>query len=609
MQMLSRFPCLYVMLFVIVGQAAFLAVIDVFGCGFSPYAGRACKRQEKRRQQKKALLDILNNIDSDTTSSEDESILDTQNESSAHDQQSNQCRSGDVTAASYPNINLPTYKPDDDDDTYWNEKLTDWTFDPTSSLYENSRVSVRAAAVSVMSIAIECNFPKSVVERLLKILKSLLPVPNSLPTTHASLVKAIGVASTSSSRYYCNSCDELCIARSQYKFCENHKCQVYGRPLRNRDISEIVILDIKDQLKSILRRNMSLFSNAELFPSFDITSGKCYKEHVTSANELSKVYNEKLHLVTLNIHTDGAPLIRTTKSSLWPCLASVVELPPQVREQQSNILLSCLWNSSVKPNVNIFMQDCIQQLLDLANPFTLIINNSEFVIVLKTQLFVSDLPAKALVWKTINFNGYNSCTYCPTEGVYQHRQVLYPYRKNNYQQRTHDQFLAIARVVEERASRRKTGGTIDGIKGLSPLLQAFEYPKQIVFDYMHLCCLGHMSTLIQRWKTMLSSDAFIEINKKIFAQKFPHNRSVKFNYPLNSSEEWKPKHFRVHLHLPQQVLTHGGLSFTSAFCFKSMIRFFKKRAHGTRNLVTQIADWINTATAVGQPSIELSIPT
>ncbi|CAF1166831.1 unnamed protein product [Adineta ricciae] len=40
-----------------------------------------------------------------------------------------------------------------------------------------------------------------------------------------------------------------------------------------------------------------------------------------------------------------------------------------------------------------------------------------------------------------------------------------------------------------------------------------------------------------------------------------------------------------------------------------MIRFLKKKAHGTRNLVTQIADLINTATAVERPSIELSIPT
>ena len=177
-----------------------------------------------------------------------------------------------------------------------------------------------------------------------------------------------------------------------------------------------------------------------------------------------------------------------------------------------------------------------------------------------------------------------------------------------------------------------------------------------------------MSTLIQRWKTMLSPEAFIEINKKIFSQRFPHNMSVNFNFPLSSSEEWKAKHFRVfvlsiglpymlsylpplvashyalysmfvkllhspksnleieladkiihyycrtgpdiygetielfslhaHLHLPQQVLTHGGLSFTSAFCFESMIRSLKKKAHGTRNLVTQIADWINTAEEV-----------
>ena len=47
----------------------------------------------------------------------------------------------------------------------------------------------------------------------------------------------------------------------------------------------------------------------------------------------------------------------------------------------------------------------------------------------------------------------------------------------------------------------------------------------------------------------------------------------------------------AHLHLPQQVYIHGGLFFTSAFCFESAIRYLKKKAHGTRNLGTQISDF------------------
>jgi hypothetical protein len=64
----------------------------------------------------------------------------------------------------------------------------------------------------------------------------------------------------------------------------------------------------------------------------------------------------------------------------------------------------------------------------------------------------------------------------------------------------------------------------------------------------------------------------------------------------------------AHLHLPQQVLIHGGLSFTSAFCFESAIRYLKKKAHGTRNLATQIADWINTEVVITRPPFQVSKP-
>ena len=186
--------------------------------------------------------------------------------------------------------------------------------------------------------------------------------------------------------------------------------------------------------------------------------------------------------------------------------------------------------------------------------------------------------------------------------------------------------------IDSRVCSRKKSGSIYGIKGKSSLLKIFDYPKQIILDYMR----------IQYWLTKLDNGALADIDPKLFSQRFPHNMNVKFNYPLNSYNDWKAKHFRIfilsiglsyilphlpsllashfalysifikllhclksideidladkiihyycrtaiqiygetielfslhaHLHLPQQVLTHDGLCFTSAFCFESMIR-------------------------------------
>ncbi|CAF3827367.1 unnamed protein product, partial [Rotaria sp. Silwood1] len=118
---------------------------------------------------------------------------------------------------------------------------------------------------------------------------------------------------------------------------------------------------------------------------------------------------------------------------------------------------------------------------------------------------------------------------------YHNSQVLYPYNKNNYCRRTHDNCVAIAQAAVVRSCSRKKGSIIDGVKGLSPQLKIFEYSKQIVLDYMHLCCLRHMLNLIQRWLPVLNNEALQEINNILFSQKFPHNMSVTFNYPFQLS--------------------------------------------------------------------------
>ncbi|CAF1368149.1 unnamed protein product [Didymodactylos carnosus] len=55
----------------------------------------------------------------------------------------------------------------------------------------------------------------------------------------------------------------------------------------------------------------------------------------------------------------------------------------------------------------------------------------------------------------------------------------------------------------------------------------------------------------------------------------------------------------------EQVRTHNGFAFTSAFAFESCIRFIKKKAHGT----TQIAYWTNLTCMMHPNKTELSTTT
>ncbi|CAF5110219.1 unnamed protein product, partial [Rotaria magnacalcarata] len=47
---------------------------------------------------------------------------------------------------------------------------------------------------------------------------------------------------------------------------------------------------------------------------------------------------------------------------MWPCFASIVELPPPIRDYQKNIVLLSLWASRVKPDPDVFLQETIEEL-------------------------------------------------------------------------------------------------------------------------------------------------------------------------------------------------------------------------------------------------------
>ena len=77
-----------------------------------------------------------------------------------------------------------------------------------------------------MSMAVELNFPKNVIERILKVIKMFLPISNMLPTTLTSILKLFDETPATSSKFYCNLCLKLCTLRSVCKLCQNDICKL-----------------------------------------------------------------------------------------------------------------------------------------------------------------------------------------------------------------------------------------------------------------------------------------------------------------------------------------------------------------------------------------------
>lgn len=312
--------------------------------------------------------------------------------------------------------------PLNDDVTFQSDDEAAFQLDDTPPLYNKSTIKTGQAVQRLMNFFIKSNFDKQKIIAIMRLIKSLLPNPNKLPTTFRQILKIFGKTPSFTTKFYCNSCLVLTIKRNSYNYSTNLTCTSSNLQLSKRQLTEIVIMNIREKLQSIVRRNFSLLSGSEkLFPAFDIARGSRYQSKIKRI----------IHPITLNIHADGAALVRSTKSALWPCFCSIVELPPPVREYQCNIMTVGLWVSCIKPDVNIFLEDIIDQLTALsANGTTIFVKGHEFKIYVKTQMFISDLPAKSLFMKTINFNGYYACTTCITEGNY---SIYFPFRACNNQ--------------------------------------------------------------------------------------------------------------------------------------------------------------------------------
>ena len=293
-----------------------------------------------------------------------------------------------------------------DDETEWISE-DDYDFDGRS-LYNGSSITLNYAIRQISNFYLDANLDKHKVNSLLRLIKFLLPKPNSLPSTWKGVQKSFHRVPSASLTLLCDNCYHSCSSNGKnYETCVNPKCTTSFRRRETTEIIEIVRFDVRVQIECIMNRNVSLLNKSKLFPPSDICFGEQYQY----------ISNKTNNRISLIVHSDGAPLIRSSKKSVWPCFASIVELPPPVREFQSNIIVLALWVSKKKPDVNIFLDQTIREISMLIhNGTSLFIENSEYKIQLATQFFVSDLPAKALFCCTTYFNGYHACTYCSSRG-------------------------------------------------------------------------------------------------------------------------------------------------------------------------------------------------
>ena len=109
-------------------------------------------------------------------------------------------------------------------------------------------------------------------------------------------------------------------------------------------------------------------------------------------------------------NTDGVPVFKSTKSSLWPVLYTINVLPFYDRVKNENILISGLWYGECHPNMLTFLSPQMETLNDIKINGVKI--NDQVLIKGMVLCGTFDMPSKASVLNFLQFNAFYGCPKC-----------------------------------------------------------------------------------------------------------------------------------------------------------------------------------------------------
>ncbi|XP_035274420.1 uncharacterized protein LOC118227720 [Anguilla anguilla] len=217
----------------------------------------------------------------------------------------------------------------------------------------------------------------------------------------------------------------------------------------------------------------------------DIYDGEKYQNLSKPGGILSDPSN-----LSFNFNSDGSPMYKSSRFSIWPIQLHLNELPPKMRFQDA--VLAGLWFGAQEPVMSIFLRPFVDQAKTLASKGVSWRKNGTCVNSKIVGLCCGvDSKARPAMQNTTQFNGYFGCGFYLHPGTLVEKQVKYT--ATEYPDREAKKMLAdMERAVAQNRSVR-------GVKGPSPLINMpyFDIVWGFVPDYMHAVLLGVIRQLTE----------------------------------------------------------------------------------------------------------------
>ena len=379
-------------------------------------------------------------------------------------------------------------------------------------LYDGSRRHLGVVMLLLSVFMIRFRLSDETMQYLLVLLQLLLPENNTLVRSLYSFKAYLGkLISAPTLQYYCAHC--YTHVGKEATRCTNEHCMkdltVSGAVayfVLHSMISQLqVLFKRKHFTEQIREHRFNHFRSKSTDTINDVYDGKLYQ------NLYNKGILNNPNNLSFAMSTDGVAIFKSSKISMWPVYMLINELPIAERKSRENILFYGIWISPRKPMMWSFLKPMFEELRQLEEGVNFVDHNGEdFKCQAGLLTCTCDLPAKALVANSIQFNGRFGCWHClqkgqnfrTTSGGNCH---VFPYNDDEPSgpKRTIEDIERDVKQVMDKIQQGQKDYVTNGIKGPSWLmyLSWFDFANGFVIDYMHGICGGVTKSLLKLWFT------------------------------------------------------------------------------------------------------------
>lgn len=291
----------------------------------------------------------------------------------------------------------------DDFDNTGANKL--WESVSTSAL---CKLSVDDYVNLIIAFSTIYKIPDNAMNALCKFYAAGLPSGHCAPMNFYGVIKAKqslnDVDICGDIAYLCsgeNCCHNL---KKSSDICQNPVCRLQGQEQKS---SSFVHFRIRPQVEAILRDNIleiyeylasSIYDDESVG---DITTSPAYVE--LGPNPVGDTLR-----ISLILSADGVQVFNYSKSSFWPCIGIIAELPPKLRASIGNVVTFGFWvgrGARKEPLWHRFISPIITELECLKDGFKMLISGREIQIHIRLFATIFDLPAQSKIWGHKQYNG------------------------------------------------------------------------------------------------------------------------------------------------------------------------------------------------------------